>query len=79
MPALPTLAYEEVVMTTKVALDPELVDRAFALSGESTKRAAVTLAVQEFIARREQLGLLDLFGTLEWDEVFDSGADRTRS
>ncbi len=66
-------------MTTRVALDPDLLERAFALSGESTRKAAVTLALQEFIARREQLGLLDLFGTLEWDDSFDYKGERTRS
>ena len=54
-------------MATNLAIDPELIDRALALSGEQTKRAAVTKALQEFIARREQKGVLELFGTLEWD------------
>ena len=40
------------------------------MSGERTK-ATVTLALQEFIARREQAAILDLFGTLDWDEGFD--------
>lgn len=66
-------------MKMNVTLDPDLLERAFALSGESTKRAAVTLALQEFIARREQLGLVALFGTLEWDDSFDSTVKRTRS
>ena len=32
----------------------ELLERAFRVSGEPTKKAAVTRALQEFIARREQ-------------------------
>lgn len=52
-------------MNTRVEVDPDLLDRAFAISGQATKKAAVTLALREFIARREQLGLLDLVGTLE--------------
>jgi hypothetical protein len=47
-------------MATNLDLDPELVERALALSGESTKRAAVTSALREFIARREQKRLLEL-------------------
>ncbi len=66
-------------MATRIALDDDLLERAFVLSGESTKKAAVTLALQEFIARREQLGLLELFGTLEWDDSFDYKVARTRS
>jgi Arc/MetJ family transcription regulator len=65
-------------MATNLALDPELLERALAVSGQATKKAAVTLALQEFIARREQLGLLDLVGTLEWDDSFDYKAERSR-
>lgn len=66
-------------MATNLALDPELLERALAVSGVSTKKAAVTLALQEFIARREQLGLLDLVGTLEWDDSFDYKVQRARA
>jgi Arc/MetJ family transcription regulator len=45
-------------MATNLDLDPDLVERALALSGESTKRAAVTSALREFIARREQRRLV---------------------
>lgn len=69
---------KEAAMATNLALDPDLLDRAFAISGQATKKAAVTLALREFIARREQLGLLDLIGTLEWDDSFDYKAERSR-
>ena len=59
-------------------LDPDLVERALALSGESTKRAAVTSALREFIARREQRRLLELFGQLDWDTGFDYKQERSR-
>jgi Arc/MetJ family transcription regulator len=72
------LVCKEDVMATNLALDPDLLDRAFAISGQATKKAAVTLALREFIARREQLGLLDLVGTLEWDDSFDYKAERSR-
>jgi hypothetical protein len=65
-------------MATNLALDPELLDHAFRISGEPTKRAAVTRALQEFIARREQRRVAELFGKLEWDETFDHKAERTR-
>lgn len=34
-------------MATNLALDPELIERAWAVSGQKTKKAAVTLALQE--------------------------------
>jgi len=65
-------------MTTNLAIDPDILERAVKVSGERTKRAAVTKALQEFIARREQRHLADLFGKLEWDASFDYKAERSR-
>ena len=39
-------------MATNLALDPKLLEKAFMVSGEPSKKAAVTLALKEFIARR---------------------------
>ncbi|NBP27857.1 MAG: type II toxin-antitoxin system VapB family antitoxin [Betaproteobacteria bacterium] len=65
-------------MATNLALDNELLDRAFRVSGEATKRAAVTRALQEFIARREQRRVAELFGKLEWDSAYNYKVDRSR-
>lgn len=65
-------------MATNLALDPKLLDRALQVSGERTKTAAVTRALKEFVARREQKGLLDLFGSLDWDAQYDYKAERSR-
>ena len=66
-------------MATNLSLDPALIDRALAVSGERTKKAAVTKALQEFIARREQKRLLELFGKLEWNTDYDYKIERSRS
>jgi len=65
-------------MPTNLAIDPELLERALAVSGEKTKKAAVTQALREFIARREQKRLLELFGKLEWDPDYDYKSERSR-
>lgn len=65
-------------MATNLALDPELLDHALEVSGERTKKAVVTLALQEFIARREQVKLLDLMGSLDWDDSYDYNSERSR-
>ena len=65
-------------MATNLAIDPQLLDRALELSGERTKRAAVTKALEEFIARRQQRGVLELMGKLEWDTSFNYKAERSR-
>ena len=66
-------------MATNLAIDPELLERAVEVSGERTKKAVVTKALQEFIARREQRRVLELLGKLEWDESFNYKAERARS
>ncbi len=66
-------------MATNLAIDPDLLERAVEVSGERTKKAVVTKALQEFIARREQRRVLELLGKLEWDESFDYKAERSRS
>ncbi len=66
-------------MATNLAIDQRLLERAVEVSGRKTKTAAVTLALEEFIARREQAALLDLFGSLEWSEDYDYKTERERS
>jgi len=65
-------------MATNLSLDPDLLEKAFEVSGERTKKAAVTKALEEFIARRRQKRLLELMGKLEWDDGFDYKAERSR-
>jgi hypothetical protein len=72
------LVCKEAHVATNLAIEPGLLDRALELSGERTKKAAVTKALQEFIARRQQRGVVELFGTLEWDDSFDYKAERSR-
>jgi Arc/MetJ family transcription regulator len=65
-------------MATNLSIDPELINKALEVSGEKTKKAAVTKALQEFIARREQRRILQLFATLEWDPIYDYKRERSR-
>jgi len=65
-------------MATNLAISPKLLDRALAVSGEKSKKAAVTRALEEFIARREQRRLLELFSALDWDPSYDYKKERSR-
>jgi hypothetical protein len=65
-------------MATNLSLDQRLLERALRVSGEKTKKAAVTRALEEFIARREQKSIIDLFGRLEWNPAFDYKRERSR-
>ena len=65
-------------MATNLSLDPELLERTLKVSGEKTKRAAVTKALKEFVARHEQRRVAKLFGKLQWDPSFDYKKARSR-
>jgi len=65
-------------MATNLSLDPKLIDAALRVSGERTKKAAVTKALEEFVARRRQKHILELFGKLQWDSGFDYKKERSR-
>ena len=68
-------------MSTHIAPAPgsSTIELALKISGEKTKAAAVTKALQEFIARRRQKALLDLAGKLEWNADYDYKEERHRS
>jgi hypothetical protein len=65
-------------MATNLSLDPELIERAVKVSGERTKKAAVTRALEEFIARRSQARIVELMDKLEWDASYDYKSERSR-
>lgn len=65
-------------MATNLAIDPKLLERAVEVSGKKTKTAAVTLALKELVARREQVRILDLFDSLDWDPDYDYKTERSR-
>ena len=65
-------------MATNLAIDNALLEEALAVSGERTKKAAVTKALEEFIARRRQKRIRALFGQLEWDAAYDYKRERGR-
>lgn len=52
-------------MATNLALDDRLIAEAVRVSGHRTKKAAVTHALTEYIQRRQQKAIIDLFGTID--------------
>ncbi len=66
-------------MATNLNIDDGLLDEALAASGKKTKREAVNIALNEFVQRRKQKRVLDLFGKLEWSPNYDHKKERERS
>jgi hypothetical protein len=58
-------------MPTNLALEDRLIEEARQLGHHKTKKEAVTAALDEYIRRRKQLAILDLFGKIEYDENYD--------
>ncbi len=65
-------------MPTNLALDDELIEEARKVGQHRTKKDAVTAALREYVQRRKQLRVLELFGTVEFDPDYDHKAERRR-
>jgi len=63
-------------MATNLAIDDTLIEEARQIGHHLTKKAAITAALEEYIQRRKQLGILDLFGTVNFDPGYDYKANR---
>jgi len=58
-------------MATNIELNESLLTKAMKLGGMRTKKDAVNEALAEYVQRREQLEITELFGKVEFDEAFD--------
>lgn len=58
-------------MATNLAIDDNLIEEARRIGHHATKKAAVTAALDEYIRRRKQLEIIELFGTIDYDENYD--------
>ncbi|MEQ1729258.1 MAG: type II toxin-antitoxin system VapB family antitoxin [Vicinamibacterales bacterium] len=65
-------------MATNLALDDKLLDEALKIGGKATKKATVTEALQEYIDRRRQARVVDLFGTIDYEPKYDYKKQRRR-
>ena len=59
------------IMATNIEIDNNLIQEALKLGGHRTKRAVVEEALQEYVQRRKQLTVTELFGTIEYEDDYD--------
>jgi Arc/MetJ family transcription regulator len=64
---------------SRLAIDDELLEEARRIGGHRTKRATVIAALQEYIERRKQKKILDLFGQIDYDPDYDVRKQRFRA
>ncbi len=65
-------------MATNLAIDDSLLEEARRVGGQKTKKATVTEALNEYIAKRKQQRVLELFGKIDVDPAYDYKAQRRR-
>jgi Arc/MetJ family transcription regulator len=65
-------------MATNLAIDDKLLLLAQGIAGIKTKKDTVNLALKEFIQRRKQEEIIDLFGEVKYDENYNYKAMRSR-
>ncbi len=58
-------------MATNLAIDDKLIDEARRVGKHQTKKEAVSAALKEYIDRRKQLKILELFGAIDYDPGYD--------
>jgi Arc/MetJ family transcription regulator len=63
---------------TNLAIDDDLLERAQRLGKHRSKRETVNVALREYVRRCEKLKLLDAFGTIELDPMWDYKGERRK-
>ncbi len=65
-------------MPTNLAIDDDLLEQAKTIGKHKTKKAAVTEALQEYIRRRKQIEVTQVFGSIDYDESYDYKEQRRK-
>lgn len=65
-------------MATNLAIDDKLILQALKVGHHKTKKEAVNTALREYIAHKKQAEVIDMFGTVDFDETYDYKAARKR-
>jgi hypothetical protein len=66
-------------MATNLALDDRLIEEARRAGKHKTKKEAVNAALDEYVRRRKQMRILEVFGTVAFDPTYDYKAERGRN
>jgi hypothetical protein len=63
---------------TNLAIDDVLLGEAQKVGGHRTKKDTVNEALREYIQRRRQAKVVDLFGKIDFDSAYDYKKQRRR-
>jgi Arc/MetJ family transcription regulator len=65
-------------MATNLAIDDKLLEEALKIGQFKSKKERVNSALKEFIQKRKQMQLLNLFGSIDFEPTYDYKASRKR-
>lgn len=65
-------------MATNPAIDDKLIEEARLIGKHATKKGVVTEALLEYIQRRKQIEILDLFHSVDYDPDYDYKKQRKK-
>lgn len=65
-------------MATNLALDDQLIEEARRAGKHKTKKEAVTAALDEYVRKRKQMRILEVFGSFSMNPAYDYKAERQR-
>lgn len=66
-------------MPINIQIDEALIQEALAFGNQQTERDVVEVALREYVQRRKQLQVLELFGTIDYDEDYNYKQQRRQS
>jgi len=66
-------------MVTNLAIDDSLIEKARIIGKRKTKKAAVIEALSEYIQKRKQMEITELFGSIEYEKKYDYKKQRGRA
>lgn len=58
-------------MATNLAIDDRLIEEAKAIGKHRTKKGVVTEALQEYIQRRKQIEIFNIFNKIDYDQDYN--------
>ena len=66
-------------MPTNLAIDDDLLEEAKKIGNHKTKKAAVTEALREYVQRRKQLEITQVFDSIDYVDSYDYKQQRKKT
>lgn len=65
-------------MAINIPIDEALIKEALTFDNQQSERDVVEQALREYVQRRKQIKVIDLFGTIDYDDDYDYKQQRQK-